>query len=45
MDSFSVVTVTGRMDETIELSRRYGEILGGNLEMDVRLVDPEEEAA
>ena len=27
------------MDEAVEMCRRYAEILGGNLEIDVRLVD------
>ena len=31
-------------DEAIEMSRRYAEILGGTLEIDVRLVEPEEDA-
>jgi len=35
----------GEMDEAIALCRRYAEILGGTLELDVRLVDPDAEAA
>jgi hypothetical protein len=31
------------MDEAIALCRRYAEILGGTLEIDVRLVDREED--
>jgi hypothetical protein len=41
---FAVMELSG-MDEAIELSRRYAEILGGNLEIDVRLVDQDEGAA
>jgi hypothetical protein len=33
------------MDEAIELCRRYAEILGGTLEIDVRIVDQDEDAA
>jgi hypothetical protein len=33
------------MDEAIELCRRYAEILGGTLEIDVRVVDQDEDAA
>ena len=33
------------MDEAIALCRRYAEILGGTLEIDVRLVDTDDEAA
>ena len=35
---FAVMELSG-MDEAIELCRRYAEILGGTLEIDVRLVD------
>jgi hypothetical protein len=35
---FAVLELTG-MDEAIEMCRRYAEILGGTLEIDVRLVD------
>ena len=35
---FAVMEMTG-MDETVEMCRRYAEILGGNLEIDIRLVD------
>lgn len=41
---FSVMELSG-MDELMELCRRYGEILGGTLELDVRLVEPDDEAA
>ena len=37
---FAVMELSG-MDEAIELCRRYAEILGGTLEIDVRLVDPD----
>jgi hypothetical protein len=40
---FAVLELSG-MDETIELCRRYAEILGGTLEMDVRLVDESDQA-
>jgi hypothetical protein len=35
---FAVMELTG-MDEAIDMCRRYAEILGGTLEIDVRLVD------
>ena len=35
---FAVMELSG-MDEAIELCRRYAAILGGTLEIDVRLVD------
>jgi hypothetical protein len=38
---FAVMELSG-MDEAIQLCRRYAEILGGTLEIDVRLVDPAE---
>jgi hypothetical protein len=38
---FAVLELSG-MDEAIELCRRYAEILGGTLEIDVRLVDQDE---
>lgn len=38
---FAVLELSG-FDEAIEMSRRYAEILGGTLEMDVRLVEPSE---
>lgn len=41
---FAVMELSG-MDEAIELCRRYGEILGGTLEIDVRLVDQGDELA
>jgi len=39
---FAVLDLSG-IEEAIELCRRYAEILGGTLEMDVRLVDPEQD--
>jgi len=41
---FAVLELSG-MDEAIALCRRYAEILGGTLEMDVRLVDQADDAA
>jgi hypothetical protein len=41
---FAVLELSG-MDETIELCRRYAEILGGTLEIDVRQVDQDDDAA
>jgi hypothetical protein len=41
---FAVMELPG-MEEAIELCRRYAEILGGTLEIDLRLVDPDEAAA
>jgi hypothetical protein len=41
---FAVMELSG-VDEAIEQCRRYAEILGGTLEMDVRLVEPDDEAA
>jgi hypothetical protein len=38
---FAVLELSG-MDEAIALCRSYAEILGGTLEIDLRLVDPEE---
>jgi len=38
---FAVMELSG-IDEAIELCRRYAEILGGTLEIDVRLVDEDE---
>ena len=35
---FAVMELSG-MDEAIAMCRRYAEILGGTLEIDVRLVD------
>jgi hypothetical protein len=35
---FAVMELTG-MDGAVEMCRRYAEILGGTLEIDVRLVD------
>jgi hypothetical protein len=40
---FAVMQLSG-MDDAIELCRRYAEILGGTLEIDVRLVDQDDEA-
>ncbi|HMJ12634.1 MAG TPA: YciI family protein [Polyangiaceae bacterium] len=40
---FAVMELPG-MQEVIELCRRYAEILGGTLEIDLRVVDPDEEA-
>jgi hypothetical protein len=40
---FAVLELTG-MDEAIEMCRRYAEILGGTLEIDVRIIDSEESA-
>ncbi len=40
---FAVLDLSG-MDEAIALARRYAEILGGTLEMDIRLVDQTEDA-
>ena len=40
---FAVMELSG-MDEAIELSRRYAEILGGTLEADLRLVDLDDDA-
>jgi hypothetical protein len=41
---FAILELSG-MDEAIDLCRRYAEILGGTLEIDVRIVDQDEEAA
>jgi hypothetical protein len=41
---FAVMELSN-MDEAIELCRRYAEILGGTLEIDLRLVDMEDEGA
>ena len=38
---FSVMELSG-FDEAIELSKRYAEILGGTLEIDMRIVDVNE---
>ena len=38
---FSIMELSG-MDEAIELSRRYAEILGGTLELDVRPLKPDD---
>lgn len=40
---FSILELSG-MEEAIELTRSYAKILGGTLEVDVRLVDPDEDA-
>lgn len=44
LGGFAVMDLSG-MDEAIAVCRRYGEILGGTLEMDIRLVDQDEESA
>jgi hypothetical protein len=41
---FAILELSG-MDEAIDLCRRYAEILGGTLEIDVRLVDQDDESA
>jgi hypothetical protein len=41
---FAILDLSG-MDEALELCRDYAAILGGTLEIDVRLVDPSEDAA
>ncbi|HSD86139.1 MAG TPA: YciI family protein [Kofleriaceae bacterium] len=41
---FAVMELSGT-DEAIELCRRYAEILGGTLEIDLRFVDPRDEAS
>jgi hypothetical protein len=41
---FAVMDLSG-MEEAVELCRRYAKILGGTLEIDVRLVDPDDDAA
>jgi len=41
---FAMMELSG-MDETIAMCRKYAEILYGTLEIDVRLVDPDEDAA
>jgi hypothetical protein len=43
LGGFAVMDLSG-MDEAIEMCRRYTEILGGTLEIDVRLVEPDDEA-
>ena len=40
---FAVLELSG-MDEVLEACRRYAEILGGTLQIDVRLVDADDEA-
>jgi hypothetical protein len=40
---FAILELSG-IDEALDLSRRYAEILGGTLEMDVRLLDTDDEA-
>jgi hypothetical protein len=42
LGGFAVMDLSG-MDEAIEMCRRYAEILGGTLEIDVRLVDQDDE--
>ena len=41
---FAILELSG-MDEAIEQCRRYAEILGGTLEVDIRVVDLEDDAA
>jgi hypothetical protein len=41
---FAVLELPG-IDDVIEQCRRYAAILGGTLEIDVRLVDPDDGAA
>ena len=41
---FAVMELTD-MDEAIALNRKYAEILGGTLELDLRIVDQEDESA
>ncbi len=41
---FTVMELAGGMDEAISMCRRYAEILGGTLEIDVRTVDTSEQA-
>jgi hypothetical protein len=43
LGGFAVMDLSG-MDEAIEMCRRYAEILGGTLEIDVRIVDQDAEA-
>ena len=43
LGGFAVMDLSG-IDEAIELCRRYAEILGGTLEIDVRVVDRDEPA-
>ncbi len=42
---FTVMELAGGMDEAIAMCRRYAEILGGTLEIDVRTVDTSEQPA
>lgn len=43
LGGFSIMELSG-MDEAIELSRTYAEILGGTLEIDIRVVDQSDAA-
>lgn len=43
LGGFAILELSG-MDEAIELSQRYAAILGGTLEMDVRVVEPDDAA-
>lgn len=43
LGGFAVMDLSG-MDETIDMCRRYAEILGGTLEIDVRVVDQDDDA-
>jgi hypothetical protein len=40
---FAVMELSG-MDEAIDIAKRYAKLLGGTLEVDLRLVDPEADA-
>ena len=44
LGGFSIMELAG-MDEAIAMCRRYGEILGGTLEIDVREVEPSDDAS
>jgi len=44
LGGFAVLELSG-LEEAIEMCRRYAKILGGTLEIDVRLVDLDDEAA
>jgi hypothetical protein len=44
LGGFAVMELSG-MDEAIEMCRRYAEILGGTLEIDVRVVDNDDDTA
>jgi hypothetical protein len=44
LGGFSVMELSG-IDEAVVMCRRYGAILGGTLEIDVRGIEPNDEAA